>query len=405
RSHQPMFFKRCRNRILIQAVIVIFLFCCVAMYYCSPALKEFSFYSTSHKTEIINLDALLDQPFYRDNCFDGKLESSLSQLPDNLERWSKAYNRKCQILWRKFHTMFKVNVREGGISFPTTFIKKVRQWLGENDELLKEAYNQKIIEVYNHYNHEQTVFNLLRSKRPTSISNQDPKEYVRKLDEETKESCDFCHYKTSTAEDIFGRIESHSSKHNPLNLSEEEFVDLFNTSVKWFKKANSVDKESCYPMMIYDTLPKGGASQFHPHAHGFLATQYLSHIKIQSDAASAYRDENGSEFWNDFIEIHHALGLTVRFGDAIALSPLTPVREHEVILLSNYPNTDIFRLFYYVIQTYYQKLKRMCFSTGIAYPIMCSDINKDSLPTLVRIGTRGQCNSYTNDVSSLELYL
>jgi len=35
-----------------------------------------------------------------------------------------------------------------------------------------------------------------------------------------------------------------SKKHNPIDLTEEEFVDLFNTSLKWFKKANSVDKES-----------------------------------------------------------------------------------------------------------------------------------------------------------------
>ena len=74
--------------------------------------------------------------------------------------------------------------------------------------------------------------------------------------------------------------------------------------------------------MIYDTLPKGGASQFHPHVHGFLATEYLSHMKIQNLAATAYKYEKGEEFWTDFIEIHHALGLTVRFGDAIALSPL-----------------------------------------------------------------------------------
>jgi hypothetical protein len=35
-----------------------------------------------------------------------------------------------------------------------------------------------------------------------------------------------------------------SKKHNPVDLTEEEFVDLFNTSLKWFKKANSIDRES-----------------------------------------------------------------------------------------------------------------------------------------------------------------
>ncbi|PSN58498.1 hypothetical protein C0J52_00771 [Blattella germanica] len=304
-------------------------------------------------------------PFYKDNCFDGKLENTLARLPENLGKWSKAYHRKCQILWRKFHTIYKVDVREGGILFPKSFVAKVRSWLGGNEELMKEAYHQQVIQVNNHYSNEQTVFNLLRSKRPISNSKEDPLEYVDKLNDETKDSCDFCNYKTSTAEDVFGS----------------------------------------YPMMVYDTLPKGGASQFHPHAHGFLATNYLSHMKVQSKASSDYKDENDSEYWNDFIEIHHALGLTVRFGDAIAVSPLTPVREHEVMIFSNQPSTDLFRLYYYVIQAYYQKVRRMCFSTGIAFPTMCPGNNKDSLPAMVRIGTRGQCNSYTNDVSSLELYL
>jgi hypothetical protein len=35
-----------------------------------------------------------------------------------------------------------------------------------------------------------------------------------------------------------------TKKHNPIDLREEEFLDLFNTSLKWFRKANSVDKES-----------------------------------------------------------------------------------------------------------------------------------------------------------------
>jgi hypothetical protein len=63
----------------------------------------------------------------------------------------------------------------------------------------------------------------------------------------------------------------------------------------------------------------------------------------------------------------------------------------------------MFRLFYYVIQTYY-KLERVCFSTGLALPVMNSG-SHPSLPAIIRVGTRGQCSSHTNDVSSLELYM
>jgi len=33
-------------------------------------------------------------------------------------------------------------------------------------------------------------------------------DYVTRLNAETKKTCDFCHYTTSTAEDIFGRFVS-----------------------------------------------------------------------------------------------------------------------------------------------------------------------------------------------------
>jgi hypothetical protein len=65
---------------------------------------------------------------------------------------------------------------------------------------------QKVIQVNNYYSHEQTVFNLLRSKRPTSKTNEGIRDYIERLDIQTKKICDFCQYKTNTAEDIFGRF-------------------------------------------------------------------------------------------------------------------------------------------------------------------------------------------------------
>lgn len=79
------------------------------------------------------------------------------------------------------------------------------------------------------------------------------------------------------------------------------------------------------------------------------------------------------------------------------------MKEHEIMIFCNSPGMDMFRLFYYVIQTYY-KLERVCFSTGLALPVMNSK-NRPSLPAIIRIGTRGQCDSRTNDVSSLDLYV
>lgn len=109
-----------------------------------------------------------------------------------------------------------------------------------------------------------------------------------------------------------------------------------------------------------------------------------------------------------FLKFHRKWGrsgLRIKYFSTKSSCLQTPVREHEIIIFSSYPGTDLFRLFYYVIQTYYHKLERMCFSTGLAFPVLCSRGKSGSLPAIIRIGTRGQCNSLTSDVSSLELYV
>jgi hypothetical protein len=45
-------------------------------------------------------------------------------------------------------------------------------------------------------------------------------------------------------------------------------------------------------------------------------------MAIQHSAAITYKNENGAGYWNDLIELHYALGLSVTLGDAVAISPL-----------------------------------------------------------------------------------
>lgn len=52
---------------------------------------------------------------------------------------------------------------------------------------------------------DETIFNLLRSKRPVSKSGVDPMVYVENLTLSTAKGCDFCNYREHTAEDVFGR--------------------------------------------------------------------------------------------------------------------------------------------------------------------------------------------------------
>jgi hypothetical protein len=63
-----------------------------------------------------------------------------------------------------------------------------------------------VYKVVNIHSFEESVFNPLRSKRPTSKSLVDPLVYIANLTESTKASCDFCSFEEHTAKDIFGRL-------------------------------------------------------------------------------------------------------------------------------------------------------------------------------------------------------
>jgi hypothetical protein len=409
-----------RNRkFFIQCVCIFFIISVTIIWFKPDVIPTRRGNTKEYSFDVLKLKS---KPEYLDTCFDSKLDLSIGSLGPNLQTWSQAIDRHCQILWGKFQNMYSVSVRRGLLHFPSKFKHKVLGWLGNNNELMKQMYNQTVYHVRNVYTLEHTVYNPLRSLRPGSVSHINPRVYVQDLAQKTNSSCDFCNYKEMTAEDVFERIESKFSvtaantfkidkwhglfltrKHNPLDLKEEDILDLFNTSLKWFQTVHKIDPLTKYPVIIWDNLPHAGASQLHPHLHGmFDPSQYYGAIHIQYEAAKKYALYTGNEYWEDFIEIHHALGLTVKFKSAIAIAPLTSKKDHEIIILSNSPTAEVFQLLFYVIKTFNEKLNIYCFSCGIGLP----DIEKfDPLhPVIIRIGTRGDCNSVRSDISSLELY-
>ncbi|KAF4523956.1 hypothetical protein B566_EDAN012428 [Ephemera danica] len=112
-----------------------------------------------------------------------------------------------------------------------------------------------------------------------------------------------------------------TKKHNPLDLNEEDILDLFNTSLRWFQTVHRIDPTAKYPVMIWDNLPHAGASQLHPHLHGMLdPEQYYGAIHIQYEAAKKYSIYTDNDYWEDFIEIHHALGFSKNIREPTSLA-------------------------------------------------------------------------------------
>ena len=81
---------------------------------------------------------------YADLCFEGGLKRSIANLDENLQAWSQAIDRKCQILYGKYQDMYSVSIRRGHLHLPTKFQGTVLRWLGNDAELVKTVSNQVI---------------------------------------------------------------------------------------------------------------------------------------------------------------------------------------------------------------------------------------------------------------------
>jgi galactose-1-phosphate uridylyltransferase len=146
-----------------------------------------------------------------------------------------------------------------------------------------------------------------------------------------------CLLLSSTAEDTFGRLEHHlsytaantfkydrwhtlivSRNHDTLHLSENEIVDMFELAQEWFRKAHAIEPMYACPEMIWDAMPKSGASQMHTHLQASLGSEiYYGNIERTRQGARSYaQTTDGRNYFNDYLYIHQALGLTIPVGKA-----------------------------------------------------------------------------------------
>ena len=108
-----------------------------------------------------------------------------------------------------------------------------------------------------------------------------------------------------------------------MELSRNEFVDMFSLAVTWFKKVNGLDSTARFPEMIWDCMPKAGASQVHPHFQLSMGTNsHYGGMRRWLDASKRYYDQNQRNYFDDFKLIHKALGLTYTMGSAYVIANL-----------------------------------------------------------------------------------
>lgn len=95
---------------------------------------------------------------------------------------------------------------------------------------------------------------------------------------------------------------------------------MFNLALKWFDNVHKVDPNARYPEVLWDAMPKSGASQVHTHLQASMGTNsYYGGMERLKSASKQYYKEFKRDYLDDFILIHQALGLSMAFNNTYVI--------------------------------------------------------------------------------------
>lgn len=360
--------------------------------------------------------------------------------------------------------IFRVAIDRGEIVFPEPMVAKMTA-AGKS---MDDFQVQSVLSVCNAVTDEGIFFNKIRAKRPGAVASLDEEALLTFIESMKGSGCDFCHPTKYTGMESWGRIQSvhcitaanmakyagfHglvlASEHNPHKVTGPMLADMLQVSAEWFRRASLVaagavadvlpDRERAgsagdgtpslppaarpsrtgsvggrknrwwCPHIMWDILPKGGASQVHTHFQISLCKdRYFAQWEVQRTAARRYAGRTGGRnYWRDLALAHDAAGLAIRRGDAVAFASLTPPVGTEVVLMAETLSDDLAALLYDVLEQSFKRVGMRAFSMGICLPpLSTAGRVKDPLrmPVIVKVVDRGNPDDVRSDMSANEIY-
>jgi hypothetical protein len=314
--------------------------------------------------------------------------------------------------------IFDVSTTTGRLDPP----EAMHAWIEKSFGSVDHVTAQRIVKVTNRITLEGTLFNELRASRPLDTGvNLD-------LDHEiaATEGDPFCHPKEGTPADVFGRVEgkhattaSNVAKydgfhgvivfddHNPLHLTPEKVAGYVSVGLEWSRRVLEADPEAHYPFLMWNCLWRAGGSIIHGHAQ-VTATRGSHYPKVERlrRAASAYKREHGSDYFEDLHSIHASLGLDIPLEGVHAFASLSPIKEKELVVVGSEPGDEsLSRAVGALLQGYVDDLGVRAFNVAFYMPPF-GPIKVDwaDFPVVVYIVDRGDPSNRTSDIGAMELY-
>jgi hypothetical protein len=131
---------------------------------------------------------------------------------------------------------------------------------------------------------------------------------------------------------------------------------------------------------------------------------YAKVERLRRDALD-YRKAHKTNYFDDLVRVHDALGLAARWGDVTALAHLVPVKEKELVLLADrFDSPDLAPAVHRALKVY-ARLGVESYNMAVYMPPLGpADPAWEGFPVLVHFVDRGSPGAKTADVGAMELY-
>lgn len=318
----------------------------------------------------------------------------------------------------RFERIFHVTVSRGELVPPEPMLSWLAGRLGPPEAVCR----QQIVKVTNRVTLEGALFNTLRAHRPVEAP---PDRANLREVLNNRDRCDFCRPLEHTPADPFGRLRGRHSltasnmarydgwhaviifdEHHPLHFTAEQVADYLDLAQEWAQAAQQHDPAACYPFFLWNCLWRSGASILHGHAQMTLTRgMHYARVEAWRQAALRYRAAHGTNYFDDLVAAHRALGLAVDQGTAAILPSLTPFKEKETHIVAPACDDGLKAALYRLLRAFVEKLGVQSFNLAIYQPPLTRvDEDWSGFPIIVRALDRGDLSSRTSDVGAMEFF-
>ena len=317
-----------------------------------------------------------------------------------------------------FQRIYAVTTTVGELRTP----QSMEPWVGQQFGSVEAVTKQKIVKVTNMVTNEGSLFNKLRASRP--MGGKDEKSIDAQLQDASHQDL-FRYPENNTPEDLFGRVvgkhcitASNIAKYdgfhgvvifnnfNPLHFSREQIIDYIDAGWEWARRAQAMKPQAKYFFFIWNCRWRAGASIYHGHAQVMLSCdRHYAKIEGLRQAALSYRQNYGSNYFEDLFQAHRSIGCALEKEGVKILTHLTPFKDNEVILMAEELNLSFKERIYEMLAYFRDGMNVTCFNLSLVTPPLSETKESwEGFPVMARLVDRGDPRSRASDVGGMEIY-